>query len=136
MKLLTRHVLFSFALIVAGFMLAAPAIAQQGVPQQPQQQPPPDVEVDDDELDTVAEAYVDVQMLTSEFNQVVQDAEDAEEAQAIQQEFAERANDVVSEHGITLERYDLVVRAATADDDLRQRLLTRIEGLMEDGGGN
>lgn len=128
--IMNRFSITAVALLLLGMLTAGPALGQQGVP--PQQQVP-DVEVDEAELQTVAEAYVEVQTLTNEFNQVVQQAEDAEEAQAIQAEYAERANEIVEGHDLTVERYDLVVRAATSDDELRERLLARINALIDSG---
>jgi ribosome-binding protein aMBF1 (putative translation factor) len=122
--------------MILGSLMAVPAVAQQGVPQQQQQpQEVPEVNVDEAELETVAEAYVAVQELTNEFNQMVQQAEGAEQAQEIQAEYAERANGVVEEHDLTIERYDLVVTAATADDELRERLLAKIEDVVAESGG-
>ncbi len=110
-------------------LLAAPATAQQqGAPQQ--QAPPPDVEVDDQELETVAEAYVDVQSLTDEYNQRIQQAESAEEAQSLQAEYAEKATSTVEDQGLSIDRYDNVVRAATVDEELRDRLLAQIETIV------
>lgn len=110
-------------------LLAAPATAQQqGAPQQ--QAPPPDVEVDDQELETIAEAYVDVQSLTDEYNQRIQQAESAEEAQSLQAEYAEKATSTVEDQGLSIDRYDNVVRAATVDEELRDRLLAQIETIV------
>ncbi len=135
-----KHVISSlFATLLAGILLVGPAVAQQqeAPPPPPQeQQPAPEVDVDEEELATVAEAYVAVQTLTNEFNQMVQEAEDAEEAQAVQAEYAERANETIRDHDLSVERYDNVVRAATEDDELRNRLLTEIESIMGDTGGN
>lgn len=124
-----RFSMIALAVAVAGLLVVAPATAQQqGVP--PQQEEAPEVDVDEDELAAVAEAYVDVQNLTNEFNQVVQQAEGAEEAQAVQAEYAERANEAVEAHGLSVERYDMIVRAATADEELRERLLGAIENVV------
>lgn len=127
-----RFSITTIAAMLLGFLIVAPATAQQGVP--PQQQEVPEVDVDEAELETVAEAYVAVQTLTNEFNQIVQQAEGAEEAQEIQAEYAERANNLVRDHDLTVERYDLVVRAATGDDDLRARLLDKIDDVIEESG--
>ena len=115
-------------------LMAAPAQAQQATPQQ-QPQELPDIEVDDQELRSIANAYVAVQNVTATYRDQLNNAEDAEAARAIQQEYAQVANQAIEGEGVSIERYDTVIQVARADEDLGERLLTEIQVVMEEQAG-
>ncbi len=127
------------------FVGVTPALAQEGAPPQqqpPQQQPPqqqqevPDVDVDDEELESIAKAYINVQNITTTYRERLNNAEDAEVAKDIQQEYADVANSAIQDEGVSLERYDTVINVAGADPELRERLVLVIEDIMNEGDGS
>lgn len=133
----TTAVLTTALTLVAGafFVLAPPAVAQQGQQGTPGVQ---DIEVSDDELETFAEAHLDVQEIRKEMDQAIQNAEDAESAQAIQQQAnREMASVITDEHEMEVERYRNISRAINQDAELQQKFKTILEELTEDeeGGG-
>lgn len=132
-----RTSLFSIVALLFAFLIA-PAQAQQTAPQQqPQQQPQqlPDIEVDDQELRSIAEAYVSIQNVTATFRDRLNSAEDADAARAIQQEYAQAANETIESEGLTIERYDTVIQVAQADEELGERLLTEIQDVIDEQAG-
>lgn len=120
-----RKTIFSI-LALALFLVASPATAQQTNPQQ-QPQDLPDIEVSDQELQTIAEAYVAVQNLTVEYRDKINAAQDAETAREIQQEYARVTTNAIQDEGVTVDRYDTVIQVASADQALGERLLAEIQ---------
>ncbi len=123
------------ALILVAF--SSPVHAQQNAPQ-PQPQELPDIEVDDQELRSIAEAYIEVQNVTATYRDRLNAADDAETAREIQQEYAQVANQAIQDQGVQIERYDTVIQVARADEDLGDRLLAEIQTLIneQEGPGN
>lgn len=129
---------FSFFVVLAVFM-APVALAQGGGGQQQppppqQQQQAPDVDVSDEELETVAEVYLKLEEVQEKYREDFNETQDPEAAQELQQQLQDEANQVIEDHeGITPDRYDEIIRAAQADPELRDQLLAEIEQL-ESGG--
>lgn len=128
--LMLRTSMLTIALLLVTLM-AAPAQAQEATPQQ-QPQELPDIEVNDQELRSIANAYVAVQNVTATYRDRLNSAEDAEAARAIQQEYAQVANQAIEDEGVSIDRYDTVIQVARADEELGERLLTEIQVVMED----
>jgi len=125
------------AIIVAlMFVGVSPALAQQGAPPPQQPQEVPDIDVDDEELESIARAYITVQTITTTYRERLNSTDDAEAAKTIQQEYAEVANSAIQEEGVSLERYDTVINVAGADPELRDRLVAVIEEILEDEPGS
>lgn len=134
----TASVPFAAAAVLAGALLvfAQPASAQQG-----QQSPPPtqEIEVPDGELETFAEAHLEVQEMREQMDREIQNAEDAEAAQAVQQEFnREMATLIQDEYEMEVERYTQIAQAINQDPELQQRFQAVVDELTEDeeGGGS
>lgn len=129
---------FSFFVLLAVFM-APVALAQGGGGQQQppppqQQQQAPDVDVSDEELETIAEVYLKLEEVQEKYREDFNETQDPEAAQELQQQLQDEANQVIEDHeGITPDRYDEIIRAAQADPELRDQLLAKIEEL-ESGG--
>ncbi len=120
------------AIFALTFFVFSPVLAQQAAP--PPQEVP-DIEVDDEELTAIARAYVNVQNITEQFKDRVNSADDAEAAKALQQEYTEVANAAIADEGVEIDRYDTVIQVASVDEELRQRLLTEIQDLLDEQGG-
>lgn len=130
-----RHAAAGAALAVAGALFfGSAAVAQEGAP-------PPDQEVDvsDSELETFTEAYLDVQEIRDELNREIEGAENAREAQALQEEADQEMVRVIEEqHEIGVERYNRVSQAVHADPELYEEFESLREELTdrdEEGGG-
>lgn len=132
-----QHAAGAVAVAVAGaLLLASPALAQQGGAQ-PQQ----DVDVSDQELRTFTEAFVDVQEIRDDLNREMEDAENADEAQALQEEADQRMVEIIEEeHDIGVERYNQISQAMRADSELYAQFEEIREELVEEqdeeGGGH
>lgn len=125
-RILTRTL--AIALFVA--LLGAPAaFAQDTPPPPPPQQEAPQVEIDftDDELDSFAEAYVDVEELQARYQAEFGTVDDPEEAQQIQQRFQSEVNQAIEGQGIDAERYDQIIQATQVDPEFTEGVLVRIE---------
>lgn len=133
----SQHAAGAVAVAVAGaLLLASPALAQQGGAQ-PQQ----DVDVSDQELRTFTEAFIDVQEIRDDLNREMEDAQNAEEAQALQEEADQRMVEVIEEeHEIGIERYNQISQAMRADSELYAQFEELREELVEEqdeeGGGH
>lgn len=124
----------ALVMLVGGLMLSAPASAQQQQ-EQPQAQEP--IEVSDDELETFAEAHLEVQEVRTELQASLQQAENAEEAQSAQQEANAEMVEIIQDHDMTTERFSRIVNGINADPELQERFDEVVEELTEDedGGG-
>ncbi len=127
-----RRILFrSLGLLVLASLLMVPAALAQG--QQPPQQAP-EVDVDEEEIQTVAELYVEIEEIRQSYQPRFQEMEDPQEAQELQQELrAEIDQAIQEEEDMTAERYDEIIRAAQVDEELRNQILAAIEEVRGDG---
>lgn len=136
----TSGISATFAVAVAVFTGALFVLAQPAAAQQGQQGAPPaqDIEVSDGELETFAEAHLEVQEIRQEMDQAIQSAEDREAAQAIQKQAnQEMAAVIQDEHEMEVNRYRQIAQAINQDQELRQKFQTIIDELTEDEeGGN
>lgn len=124
--------------VLAALFLAPVAMAQdqQQPPQQPPaQQPAPDVEVSEGELETIADMLLEVEALQLSYQPKVEQAESQEEAQELQMEFQQEVTEKIeANEDITPERFDEIMRAAQADEELREEITAAVENAREDGG--
>lgn len=124
--------------VLAAFFLAPAALAQGNQGQQPPPpQPAPDVEVNDAELKTVAETYLEIETLQKEYGPKMQGAEDQTEAQQIQTEFQQKVTEKLeAKEDITPQRFGTIMRAAQADEELQNQLLAAIQEARGDSLSN
>lgn len=130
----------AYAVAAAVFTGALLALAQPATAQQGQQGAPPaqDIEVADSELESFAEAYLDVQEIRKEMDRAIQNAGDREAARGIQKQAnQEMAAVIQEEHDMEVKRYSLISRAINQDPELQKKFQTIIDELTEDeeGGG-
>lgn len=117
------------ALFFLAFIFAPTSAAQ--VDQEPP--PAPDIDITDEDIEMVAEAYVMVEDVRQEYTAEFQQTEDPEEAQELQMELQEEINAVIEDmEGLTLEEYDQYIQAAQQDAELRDQLLDAIEEHRDD----
>lgn len=128
----------ALVMLVGGLMLSAPASAQQQQQQQQQSQTQEPIEVADDELESFAEAHIEVQDVRAELQASLQQSENAEEAQSAQQEANAEMVEIIQDHDMTTERFSQIVNGINADPELQERFDEVVEELTEDeddGGG-
>jgi len=93
------------------------------------QQQAPDVDVSDAELDQVADAYQAVTEVREKFQQELGEVSDPERAQQLQQQAGEEMVEAVEAQGLDVQTYNQVMEAAQVDEELRNQLLERLEGM-------
>lgn len=124
----------TFALTLAVSLLVPAALAQspQQSPQQ-QQQSAPDVEVTEDEVDKVAEVLVNIEEVRTEYQNRLRNAEDRETARSIQQEMSDEIDQTIeSQDGLSVERYDKIIRAAQRDTELKEQIMAKLNEKREE----
>lgn len=128
-----RSLISRFGVLVLAISLFVPAALAQGQQGQQAQDPPPEVDVSEDELDDVAELVVQIEEVRAEYRKELQGTQDAEKAQSIQQEMSSEIEGTIEDfEGISVDRYDKIMRAAQADNELRDQIMSRIEELREE----
>ena len=121
--------------VLAAFMLAAPAGAQQQQPQQaPEQQgmqtpqgTPSSADFSEAQLDAFAAAAEDISRLQQEYDVKLQAAASSEEAEDLRTEATDAIMDALEEQGITPDEYNSIVAAAQADPTLYAAIIERME---------
>jgi len=103
---------------------------QQQYQQEMMQQQAPEVDVSDAELDQVADAYQAVTEVRERFQQELGEVSDPEKAQELQQQAGEEMVEAVEAQGLDVQTYNQVMEAAQVDEELRNQLLERLEGMQ------
>lgn len=127
--------IFSRVLALTLFLalIAAPqAFSQETPPPPPQEQPQVEIDFTDDELDSFAEAYVDVEALQAEYQAEFGAVDDPEQAQEIQQRFQTDVLQTIEAQGLDAERYDQIIQATQVDPEFTEDVLVRIETVRQD----
>lgn len=140
MTRLTRRI--GILTLVALFL--APAALAQGNQQSQQGQPapPPDVEVNDAELETIAEVVLEIQALQQTYMPKMKQAQNRQEQMKVRKAFMqEMTQKLQSTEGITPQRFNNVMRAAQADSTLSNRIGAAVQSARQDNmnggsGGN
>ncbi|GGY00013.1 hypothetical protein GCM10007160_29540 [Litchfieldella qijiaojingensis] len=115
--------LFSAALLTAGLVSAQAAFAQQDPAQDPtQSQAAPAQDFSDEQLQQFADASQEIAVISQEYTERLQAAED----EASQQEIRMEANDemvkVVEGSGLDVETFNAIGHAIQQDPELMQRV--------------
>lgn len=99
----------------------------------PPQQQAPQVDVDDEQVQAVARAYVKIQDLRQDYMQQHGNPQemDSDEAQQVQQQFRQETQEVIEDEGLDPQTFSQVVQAAQMNPELRDDLFTAIE---DEGG--
>lgn len=127
-------------LFLVAALFLAPTVLAQGNQQQPPQ-PPPDIEVSDAELETVAGVFLQIQAIQQRYAPKMQQAENQQQAMKMRQEFQQKVTQTIEEtEDITPQRFSTIMRAAQADSSLGQRIGQAVQTARQDsmngnGGG-
>lgn len=115
-------------------MLALSGAAFAAGAQQPEPAAPPaadesaqSVEVTDEELDTFATIYVELQRTAERFEQEISEVETEDEAQAVQARMQQESIDALDRHGWSPDKFNRVAEALNRDPALVERTLRLIE---------
>lgn len=120
------------SLLALAALLIVPATFAQAQQQQ-SQQAAPQVDVSAEEIEEVAVLFVEIGEVRTEYQSRLRDADDSEKARAIQQEMQNKITQTIDEfEGLSVERYDKIVQAAQADDELKEKILAQVEKQRED----
>jgi hypothetical protein len=88
---------------------------------------PPAVNVSDDELETFADIYIELEDTLGRYEEELAGAGSEEEAQQVQVKMQQESFDKIAEHGWTPDQYNRVVQAVNADPNLLQKAVALIE---------
>jgi len=128
-----RMHVFTFALCFLFIVAAASSVGaqqQEGYGQEMMQQPAGSVEVSEAELDKVADAYTRIAEIREDFQESLAEVADPEQAQLLQEEAGEAMVEAVQESGLDVQKYNEVMQAAQVDEELREKLLSRLEQMQ------
>jgi len=124
-RLMIRSLFRRAGLLALAASLIAPAALAQD--QQPQR-PAPKVDVSDEEAQNVAKLVINIGDIRTEYQSRLQEADGPDNVRAVQQEMKGEINQAIEDFdGLTTERYDKIMRAAQADDELKQRIMTEVQ---------
>ncbi|RUO66463.1 protein of unknown function [Pseudidiomarina planktonica] len=116
------------AMTIAAFGMGSTAAIAAPAPQQAQQaqmQQGQDVQVISDAmLEKFADAMSEVRNISNKYAEEFQSAEDAEQAQSIQQQAQQEMVEAVNDSGLSPEEYNTIVQRVQQDEELRARLET------------
>lgn len=87
--------------------------------------------VSDSELQAFAAAYVEIKQIQAAYESEVQGVQDANKIAALHEEASVKMNAAVEKEGLTAERYNGILEAVTADEELRQKAVELIEAEQE-----
>ena len=102
--------------VVAAVMLMGPGLAD--VRAQQRQQPVTPPEFSQDQIETFADAALNVRQVQQDFNAEMQGVEDAEEIERLHQQAQDQAQRALEEHGLSVDEYNAMVQAANQDPQL------------------
>lgn len=131
MRIVLSVMFFAFFLT-----LGTSAIAQDGYEGQAQdgyegqemmQQPSESIEVSDADLDKAANAYMEITEIREGFQETLAGVSDPEKAQELQEQAGEAMVEAVENNGLDVQAYNQIMEAAQVDEDLRNKLLSRLE---------
>lgn len=103
-------------------LFGAPAALAQGPAQQSQQQAPQQVQVSDSQLQQYVVVAGKVTEIRNDFQQKMTSAEDAEQAQSLQQEASAEMIEAVQASGMSVEEFNQIAYALQSDPALQERL--------------
>ncbi|SDM21853.1 protein of unknown function [Franzmannia pantelleriensis] len=117
--------LFSAALLTAGLMSAQAAFAQdpaQDPAAAPEQQAVPAQDFSDQELQQFADASQEIAMISQEYTERLQGAEDEATQQEVRMEANDRMVEVVEDSGLDVDTFNAIGHTIQQDPEMMQRV--------------
>lgn len=119
-------------------LVAAAAIAVASPTAADAQQQPPPVEpvenLDDEELETFARAFIGITEIRQEVQSELASVQDPERAQEIQLRAQQEMQVVLEENDLEAERYRRIGVTINEDPELQERFIEIVDDLREGGG--
>ena len=109
------------------FLGAGPGDVHAQQQQQPPQQPAMPSELSQDQIETFADAAIEVQRVQQDFDAQVQAAQDAEEIEQLQQQAQQDAQQAIQDKGLSLDEYNAILQAANQDPQLYAMIVETME---------
>lgn len=121
--------LFSRLAAAAAVLLVAGTLAAQPPTQGPQEpaQTETAIEVSDQDMDTFASIYVELQQTADRYEQEIADVENEEQAQEVQTRMQQESIETLEKHGWTPDKFNRVAEALNQNPALIERTLQLIE---------
>jgi hypothetical protein len=94
---------------------------------QQQQQPTMPSELSQGQIETFADAAIDVQRVQQDFDAQLQAAENAEEIEQLQQQAQQEARQVIEDKGLSVDEYTAILQAANQDPQLYAMIVETME---------
>jgi hypothetical protein len=116
--------LSAFVMVVSALFVSSSAIAQSPAAPPAQTQR---AQISDEELQTFAQIYNDLQTSKSKHEAALAAAQSEEEAGRIQEDFRKESSATLSKHGWTMEKFNSFVRTINADPELTERASALIQ---------
>ena len=110
---------------VGAVMLMGAGLAEVRAQQQPQPAMPS--ELSQSEIETFADAAIEVQRVQQEFDSQVQAAQNAEEIEQLQQQAQQDARQAIENHGLSVDEYTAILQAANQDPQLYAMIVETME---------
>jgi Domain of unknown function (DUF4168) len=112
---------------VGAAMLIGAGVAEVHAQQQMPQQPAMPSALSPGQIETFADAAIDLLRVQEDFDAQVQAAEDAEEFAQLQQQAEQEARQAVENHGLSVDEYTAIVQAANQDPQLYAMIVEVME---------
>lgn len=113
-----------FAFVTALALVAAPAVAQTDAPPPAAQAQP--AEISDQKLDAAAAALEKVNDIKRSYEQQLTSAAPAEQERIVT-EANTALSKAVTDHGLSVEEYNSIIKVAQNDPQVRQKILQRVK---------
>ena len=84
-------------------------------------------ELSQSEIETFADAAIEVQRVQQEFDSQVQAAQNAEEIEQLQQQAQQDARQAIENHGLSVDEYTAILQAANQDPQLYAMIVETME---------
>jgi hypothetical protein len=109
----------ALTMVIAALVVGSNALAQN--PAEPPARSTQSAQISDEELQTFAHIYTDIQESKSKHEAALATAQTEEEAGKIQEDFQKESSATLSQHGWTVDKFSSFVRTINADPELAER---------------
>ena len=115
------------AVMLASAGLAGDARAQQQPEPAPEQRPAMPAQLSQGQIESFADAAIDVQRVQQDLDAQLQAVEDPEEIQRLQEQAQQEARRAVEDRGLSVDEYTAILDAANQDPQLYAMIIETME---------
>jgi hypothetical protein len=112
------------ASVAGAVMLLGAALSDARAQQQQPMMPP---ELTQSQIETFADAALELRQVQQEFDAQMQGAQDAAEVERLQQQAQQEAQQAIESNGLTVDEYNAIVQAANQDPQLYAMIVEMME---------